>query len=184
MNIDTSRTLRIENSLAKQLVLIGLGVLMTAVATAVAWLPGPPSDRKFLGGYVGIGFFGLCTVVMLWRLITSRGPVITISAEGIHDTRLSTALVPWTAITGISTWSAGRQKIMVLAIRPDMEPRLGLTRFARWTRSANRAFGTDGLFISASGLKIDYDTLLRASLSYAHAKQQATGVPQIDRSPH
>jgi hypothetical protein len=137
MNVDPSRTLAIGSSPTKLLILISLSVLLTAVAITVVWLPGPLTYRKFLGGYVGIGFFSLCTVVMLWRLIISRGPVITISAEGIRDPRLAASLMPWTAVTGISTWKLRGQKIMVLAIYPDMEPRLGLTRLARWTRSAS-----------------------------------------------
>lgn len=167
---DTSRTLVIERSPAKLLVLVGIGVLITAVSMTIALLPGTLTYRKILAGYFGTVFFGLCTGVALWRLLTSRGPVITISPEGIRDTRIAAALIPWSAVTSISTWKRHGQKVMVLAMRPGVEDRLGVTRAARWSRSANRAPGADGLCVTAAGLKIDYDTLLQTSLYYARAK--------------
>jgi hypothetical protein len=172
MTADTSRTVVIESSPAKLLVLVGVGVLMTAGSLIVALLPGILPE---IWGYLGTAFFGLCTGVALWRLLTSSGPVITISPEGIRDTRIAAALIPWSAITGISTWEYRGQKAMVLAMKPGVEDELGLTRVARWTRSANRALGADGLCVTASGLKIDYDMLLQTSLDYAHAKHDRPG---------
>jgi hypothetical protein len=125
---DTSRTLIIESSPAKLLVLVGIGVLMTAVSITVALLPGTLTYRKILAGYFGPVFFGLCTGVALWRLLTTRGAVITISPEGIRDTRIAAALIPWSAVTGISTWKLHGQKVMVLAIKPGVEGRPGIVR--------------------------------------------------------
>jgi hypothetical protein len=174
MTTDTSRTLEIESSPTKLLVLVGIGVLMTATSAWVALLPGKLSIVAMIVGYLGIAFFGLCAVVAVWRLLTARGPVITISPEGIRDTRLAAALIPWSVVTGISTWEFRRQKVMVLAISPGAEEQLGLSRMARWMRGANRALGADGLGITASGLKIDHDTLLRTSLDYAEAARRKT----------
>jgi hypothetical protein len=97
--------------------------------------------------------------------------VITISPEGIRDTRIATALIPWSAVSNISTWEFSNQKAMVLAIPPGVEDQLGLTRMARVTRDANCALGADGLCVTAAGVKIDYDTLLQTSLDYWHAKR-------------
>ena len=60
----------------------------------------------------------------------------------------------------------------MLATSPGVEDGLGLTCAALWARSANCALGINGLCITASGLKIDYDTLLRTSLDYAHIKRK------------
>jgi len=171
MTTDTSRTLVVESSPAKLVLLVGLGVLMTTAAMTVALLPGISPFHKAIA-YFGTVFSGLCTCLLLWRLLTARGPVITISPEGIRDTRIVATLIPWSAIRGISTWEYRRQKVMVLAMKPGTEDGLALTRRARWTRSANRALGADGLCVTASGLKIDYDTLLRTTLGYA--RQAAT----------
>jgi hypothetical protein len=167
------RTLVIESSPTKLLVLVGLGLLMTAGAIAVALLPGTSSIGKIVGGYFGSVFFALCTATAFWRLVASRGPVITISPEGIRDTRVAAAVIPWSAITGVSTWTYRGQKVMVLAVRPGIEERLGLTRIARWTRGANRALGADGLCVTASGLKIDYDTLFETTLDYLRRARES-----------
>src|SRR5215510_3879171 len=168
MTTDRSRTLVVESSPEKLVLLVGLGVLMTAGALTVALLAGISPFHKAMG-YFGTVFFGLCTGVFLWRLLTARGPVITISPEGIRDTRIAATLIPWSAIRGISTWEYRGQKVMVLAMKPGIEDGLALTLVARWTRSANRVLGADGLCVTTSGLKIDYDTLLQTTLGYAHA---------------
>jgi hypothetical protein len=169
MTADVPRSLVIESSPRKLLLLAGLGVLMTVAAIWVASLPDVPFYKKLLGGYIGTIFFGVATGVALWRLLTSRGPVITISPEGIRDTRIAASVIPWGAVTGISTWQFRRVKVMVLALRPGVEDQLKLTRAARWGRHANRAFGIDGLCITAQGLKIDYDTLLETTMDYMRA---------------
>jgi hypothetical protein len=170
---DTSRTLIIESSPAKLFGLVGLGLLMTVCAIFVAFVPGVDLFGKIVGGYFGIVFFGLCTCVAVSRLLKSPRTVITISPEGICDRRVAAALIPWSAVTRISTWSyRGRNRCVVLALKPGVEARLGLTRVARWTRGANRALGADGLCIMPAGLKVDYDTLLKLCQDYA---QQAHG---------
>lgn len=183
MAVDTTRTIEIENAPAKMLRLVGLGVLMTGVSVALAfrWIPdiGPGSYGEFIG-YCGLVFFGVCTVVVLWRLLTTRGPVVTIAPDGIRDRRLTSDLIPWTAIRAISTWEYRGQKAMVLAVDPSTEARLALTRMARWTRGANRALGADGLCVTAQGLKIDYVNLMALSLDYwkrAKSTSAASGTP-------
>lgn len=179
MPTDTSRTLEIEGSPSKLLGLVGIGVVMTAVSLAIALMPdqlAPEAlfgrDEVLIGGWFGTLFFGLCTVVAVRRLLAARGTVITISPDGIRDTRVAEAFIPWNAITGISTWTCGTQKIMVLAVKPDVEGRVGLTGVARWTRSVNRLLGADGLCVSATGVKIDYDTLLQTARDYASARRR------------
>jgi len=174
---DTSRTLTIESSPAKLFGLVGLGFFMTAVSIIVFFLPGALTLRKLVAGCLGVVFFGLCTVVAMSRLANSRSPVITLSAEGIRDSRVAAELIPWSAVTRISTWSSrGRNHCVVLAIEPSVEARLGLTRIAQWTRAANRTLGADGLCITAAGLKVDHNTLLRACQDYAqHARDNRLG---------
>lgn len=183
MTTDTSRTLEIEGSPRKLLGLVGAGVAMTAASLAVA-LPlfdGMPTDPVAkVVGWFGVVFFGLCTVVAAWRLIAVRGPVLTMAPYGIRDTRIARDFIPWTAVQRISTWQFGRQKAMVLAVDPAMEVKLGLTPMARWTRSANRALGADGLCITALGLKIDYATLFQIATDYANAARSASAA-RIER---
>src|SRR5262249_47319830 len=117
-------------------------------------------------GYVGVAFFGLCTGIALFRLFTVRAAVVTMTAEGIRDTRIAPEFIPWTAVRGIFTWQFQLQKVMVLVVDPAVEARLTLTRMARWSRGPNRALGAGGLCITAQGLKINFATLLRTARSF------------------
>jgi hypothetical protein len=180
MALDTSRTIEIESSPGKLLGLVGIGVVMTALGAALAF--GGLSGRAdtlsaHAVGTIALVFFAACTVVALWRLFTMHGPVITISPQGIRDTRVAADLIPWTAITGISTWEFKRQKIMILAVNPAVETKLLLTPMARWTRGAKRALGADGLGITAQGVKIDYDALLATVTAYAQAAREPRRAP-------
>ncbi len=167
MATDTSRTLQIAGSPGKLIGLVAIGVVMTAASVAVAIVP--EMGAGLVGtvvGWVGAVFFGLCTIVALGRLLRAREPVLTISPQGIRDTRIAEDVIPWTAITKISTWGAFNQKAMVLAVDPATEAKLHLTAMARSTRGANRALGADGLCIVAAGLKIDFPSLLETSVDY------------------
>jgi hypothetical protein len=172
MTADTSRTLVIESSPGLLAAGLVVGVLFTALAITVVLLP-IPLWLKVVVGYPFVAFFAVYTGVFVSRLLTSPEPVITITPEGISDTRLAAQLIPWSDVTGISTLRTGLntidfgRKTMVLAIKSGVEERLGLTRMARWTRGFTRAFyRVDGLSIETQGLKIDYDTLLQTSLYY------------------
>jgi hypothetical protein len=165
-----SQVVEISSSPWKMLGLSALGVLMTGLSVAIALqlFPGMQVDAFHqLMGYVGAGFFGLCTVLGFWRLLTTSGPVVTITPEGIRDTRIAREFIPWTAIGRISTWEYRGQRVMVLAVDPEVERGLTLTSIARWSRGANRALGADGLCVTAQGLRIDYDTLLATSVALA-----------------
>ena len=172
MKVDDARMVEIEGSPVKMLALLLAGVLMTALSIAIAVpLIESPRITSFVQfvGYIGVPFFGLCTGMIFWRLLTMRGPVVTIAPQGIRDRRVAAELIPWKAIRGISTWEHGRQKVMVLNVDPAFEKQLSLTRVAQWSRGPNRKLGIDGLCVTAQGLKIDYDTLLNTTTAYAEA---------------
>ena len=179
--IDTSRTIEIERSPAKLALFLIFVLGMTAFSLAVASIPVPEFEVVILVktfGYSGAAFFGLCAVIAIWNLIKIRVPVVTISPQGIRDTRLAAEMIPWSAVKGISTWTADRsdrkmmiitvliQRMMVLAVDPAVEKALTFTTIARWSRSV---FGANRLGVSATSLKIDNDTLLATSLAYARA---------------
>jgi len=175
---DASGVVEIENSPIRLIRLFGVGVLMTALSVFVAipWLPGSPLVVLLQGvGYVGTIFFGLCTIVVGWRLLMGRGPVVTIAPHGIRDTRVAADFIPWTAVRRVSTWEFSGQKVVVLSIDPAVEGRLILTSIARWSRGPNRALGIDGLCVTAHGLKIDHSALI--SLCQSRARAAQSGMP-------
>jgi hypothetical protein len=122
-------------------------------------------------GYAGIAFFGACLISVLWRLLNSSAAVITISPDGIRDTRIAAQFIPWDAITRISARSYGiGMTSMVLVLKSGATEQLLLTRLARLTRIPNRFFGIDGLaVVGGIALKTDFRTLLQTTLAYARA---------------
>ena len=165
----------IKGSPAKLLGLLAIGAVMTIGSAAVAfrWLPNvrAGSYQEFIG-YVGVVFFTLCTIVSLWRLVTVGRPVVTITQDGIRDIRLAAELVPWSRIEAVSIHEIRKQKFLVLAVDPDFERQLTLTRIARWSRAPNRALGFDGLCIGAQGLATDYKTLFDLCMDRAEAARR------------
>jgi hypothetical protein len=169
--------LEISQSPWRMIALAGLGMLMTVLSASIALrlLPNiQPSSFQELVTYAGTVLFALATGFAVWRLLTVRGAVITIRPEGIRDTRVAAEFIPWNAIAGISTWQYRGQKVLVLAVDPAVESRLTLTRIARWSRGPNRALGADGLCVTAAGLNISYDKLLKTCLAQLQSAGTST----------
>jgi len=162
MSTNGTDVVEIKTSAPRTLGLVLLSMLLTAFCAAIALdaLPGERVDifNRALG-IVGVLFFGGGTAAWLWRLRRSRGTVLTISREGIRDTRIAPETIPWSAVRKVSTWEYSGQRILVLDVDPAVERTLHLSAIARWTRSANRKLGADGLCIATHGLKINYDEL-------------------------
>lgn len=182
MAIDTTQTIRISASPLKLIGLAAIGVVF--VGFGLAFVLGYMTTRSDIltdifvraVGVISIGFFGFCLVIVLARLFGGLGSVITVSPEGVRDVRVAAEVVPWRAITDISTWQMERTRIIVLAIDPAAERALTPTRIARWTRGMNASLGADGLSIATTDLKIDHDTLLAIVTAYwqAYRGLQAT----------
>ena len=172
MSTDTSRNIEIHAATTRQFVLLAFGGMSFALATLLAFdlIPGMHSDPAAVStGYFGIAFFGLCVGVATWQLVAQRGAMVTISPEGLRDVRVAAEMIPWRAIRSISTWKIQRQMVLVVAIQPETEQRLTLTRMARWMRNAHRAQGADGFLVSAQGLRIGYPTLFYTCRDYWEA---------------
>lgn len=164
--------IQIEGSPTKLLLLCNLGVLTTFLSAAIAipLIPGfHPTLYAQVIGYFGAVFFALCTALAAKRIFSAGAPVVTIAPDGIRDTRVAAEFIPWSAVQRIWTWEYSRQKAMVLAVDPEFERSLTLTRLARWTRSANRSLGADGLCVTAQGLKVGHDALIATCIQRFNA---------------
>lgn len=129
-------------------------------------------------GWASTILFGAGTLVALWRMLTTKGPVITLTDAGLRDIRMAAEEIPWAAIKELRIWQSGRQKLLVLCVDPAVEARLTLTRLARWMRTANARLGADGLCVNTQGLPVDCDTLARlCAARIARARADAAGEP-------
>jgi len=156
----------------RSLPLIGLGALMTLISASIAfeWFP-----YSGLGGYhhvigaLGLAVFGLATARSVWGLFVAGEPVVLVSRYGIRDLRIADEFILWDCVVNVSACQCRRQKFVVLTITPALEKRLFASMLA-----TNRAFGLDGIAISASGLAADFDGLLEACTA-CHAAARHPG---------
>ena len=165
MAIDTTRTIDIKQSPWEMLKMLAIGIGFVATSIFIA----NQGNIFYLAiGIFGIVFFGALTLYVLWRLLTQLGPVVTVSPAGVRDKRFAADTIPWSDITGISTWSAYNQPAIILAVRPEVEKRLRLSFMTRMTRRANTSLGADGLAIASQGLSMGHDALLDTITAYWH----------------
>jgi hypothetical protein len=165
-------TRRVEIGMSGQLLrLAALSMLLTGISAVIGLrMIGnmPAGGFGQLAGLAGMFVFGICSFV-LFRHFAAGGSVVTLAPEGIRDTRIATAFVPWTAIRKISTWERSGQRVMVLEIDPIAETQLPTTRAVTWLRLAKARPGADGLWVRAQGLDISHDELLAMTMHYAEA---------------
>jgi hypothetical protein len=97
-----------------------------------------------------------------------RGDVVVISPEGILDRRMSDQTIPWSVITDIRSISYRRLKIMLLTVDPVFDATFKRKTFG--PRSLDKAFGVDGVHISADFLlHVSHEELLATTRAYAEA---------------
>mgnify|MGYP001171580111 FL=1 len=162
--IDTRQTYAFSQSIWKAILLVlgSAGFVAASILMIIGVIDGVRFGlRADTVGWIGLAVFGLFLLIALWRLFAMRGPVLTISPQGLRDVRVAANVIPWTAIERVSTWQMQKPNFLVISVAPAVEERLGLTRMARWTRGANRSLGADGLCIGAQGLPLSFDDLGR-----------------------
>ncbi len=174
--IDTRSRLEIRQSPWEMIKLLVIGVIMTGGSGVLALhsLIGitfrfPDNYIAMAVGWIGLVFFGACLVVIGWRAATTIGPVLSLTPEGILDTRVAADRIPWTAIRGIKTWAYSGQRILVLDVDPEVEAKLQPSMITRLTRRANAGLGADGLSITTQGLSMSYDDFVAATIAYLDA---------------
>jgi hypothetical protein len=175
MEIDTSRTMEIQSS-PLRLLLIGVGGLaMAALSLGMAREYAGTGSFRELVGWVGAVFFGIVFVFAIWRGARATGPVVTLSPQGFRDTRISSEVIPWTLVQRISTWQYRGTKIIVIKVPDNVWQDFPLSRIARWSRSANVSLGADGLAIATVELKVKFDELMEMMTAYAQAYSGKAG---------
>ena len=93
-------TVEIKGSPAKLFGLLILGIGLTAACGAIVlgYIPvAPGSIRQFLA-WVGLIFFGLILILIVYRLLNAKDVIVTITPEGIRDTRVAERIIPWSAV--------------------------------------------------------------------------------------
>jgi hypothetical protein len=168
--------LAIGYSMARQLKVLGAGLLLTLLCAAIAvnWLHGKDiSTFQIVACSVGVALFGFATCQAFWRLISSREPVVFISRVGIRDTRVADDTIAWRSVRDILIWQLRTQKIVVLKIDPLLAEQFAGGMLKRVLLVMNKALGADGVIINAGGLTMDAETLFETCKQYWSAGRLA-----------
>jgi hypothetical protein len=114
---------------------------MTFAVTAILVAPGVlcimndryngPLDRVYLSVVSTVFFLlGALVVRKFYRVCVEHKPVVTITDEGIVDTRVSKEMIVWDDVKS-AQFSGGRDRTIHLQLIPGARKRLRLTRIAR-----------------------------------------------------
>ncbi len=137
--------------------LAAAAVLIAGTAFAFVSGTGPVGTAVLV---FGGAFFGLGAVAIL-RDLLRRGPVVSVSAHGIFDRRLSTDWIPWSALDHVSESGIGAQAFLCLHPRADRLASLPWTRRARLTARLNRILG-GGFWLPGQGVQGGIPAILDA----------------------
>ncbi len=151
-----------------RLALIFLGSLV--LAALAVWVARNAEIDPFrrLVGWLGALFFLLCAMISVLR--SFNRPVVTVSSDGIQDTRISPQFIPWTAVESISTRQVRDVKFTVLKLSAAAYANLQLSSLTKITSRANQAFGMDGVHIGTVELPVKFDEFHSTVTSFARTR--------------
>lgn len=175
-----------QNYLKLELIVLGLCLLGVVMASGyfiplfTHAKPGPEMLAFYrIAGTIIAVLFGFIAVIYGMQALRG-GVAVSVGPEGVRDTRLSDAWIPWSAIEGLRTLNteSGIPEIsargVVLEVEPTFLRKLKLTPIARFGRWVNAAFGQKrDLMIAQQGLRGDLTEVKAAIRSGMARAQQA-----------
>lgn len=158
----------IRRSLPKS---IGLLIVASVFVAIGIWLVrggavGTKGTSTIFFGWVTVVFFGICSVLALFRLIFGSNTPVILSPTGFVDKRSFKREIPWSEISHVSVFSYRKTSMIRLQLAYDGIDRLELTWSATITRWLNKPFSLDGLYISSSDLDISFPELWDVTRRY------------------
>lgn len=161
--IDASHDLEIGQCATRLRLLVAVGFALTLLSASLVlsaslafdWW-GSIGDYDRTVGYAGVAVFGLITSRLIWMLPSGRRPVVIVTSYGIRDLRIGNEFLLWESIADVSAEECRGDKVIVLTPTPAFQ------RQVSRTRATSRTTPADRVVIRPEGLKMDFDTLLRA----------------------
>ena len=143
--------------------LLFLSALSLGFVVLSLWMIGAfgsyPDNGLGWGGWLGLIFFGPCTVILL-RRVADRRPQIIADSRGLYWRAWSEEVIPWSELNGITVHHVQRQRLIGLRLRnrAAYPPTTKLGQLARY----NAELGFSDVTLSAQGLDRSFDELHRA----------------------
>lgn len=169
MSKDTDEHIVIGRSLLKLFGLVVGGVVFVAIGVWMIQGGGADSSRgappAFLGWLCAV-FFGLATVVGIFRAIFGPRKPLELSPYGFWDKRVFDREVPWSSVVRISIWSHRGTSILIVKLTDEAmqgikRPKMNFV--ARWM---NKPFGIDGISIVTGDLAISFSEFVSLFQKY------------------
>ena len=114
-----------------------------------------------LVGIIKLSFFVVVVGTFLLKAVRNlvrRGPVVSITDDGLTDLRISPDMIPWSAVTAVALSSPRRTNFVRLSLEPEFERRYA----GSYMRRLDRACGYTGAAVRPQGLKTTSAELLAA----------------------
>jgi hypothetical protein len=147
--------------LSKLALISSLGLLMTAVSATVGVIADTGPGQAI--GWVGTALFGAATLLLVWRLISSRRrcPALVLDRGGISVEPPRGVVVPWGEIDGVFVRSMMRNRFLEIHVR-DIDQVAVRTkgRLVRLALRANPLVGAAPVSIAANALPIRLEELI------------------------
>ena len=137
------------------LILLSLGFVVLSLWLVGAFGAAPDAPMAW-SGWVGLLFFGPCTVILARRVSDPRAQII-LDEQGLYWRQWSEAVIPWTAFSAMEVCHVQRQRLLGLTLaRPqDYPPETMLGQLARY----NEQLGFPHVTLSAQGMDCSFDEL-------------------------
>jgi hypothetical protein len=166
--METLSTITISKSFWKTVLLVAAAVVMVAASavTALDFSSFNRGARHGSGiasaiGWFGVAFFGMGLIVILYMAARLRGPIVTLSPEGVLDVRVMKAIIPWSEVTGVYEWRPSPfAKFAMLRLNPNYLARFETNRVQRTLGRLNKVVGAEGLPLQGSMLDISHGRLM------------------------
>jgi hypothetical protein len=107
-------------------------------------------------GWLGVAFFGLCFVAILFQLFR-QGPTVVIDEFGVFDRRLGVGPIPWEDIASVSAAQVKSQRLILLWLRNEDQYLSHVSAWRHRLAAANRALGFSPFCMSFTGLTPGFD---------------------------
>lgn len=181
-SIDTSSTVEIEHD---PVVMTGIVLGLVALTGFELWpLFRDSSIFMLIGGVLWTLVCAFLTLLWTARLLVVRGAVLTVSPDGVRDTRYSRDVLPWSGVSDVAVRNSANIPMKTMMLVVDRAALSALKPVPFYLRTAlpsgtfTSTSWSPALLISAFGLKASFYDIrnLLFAFAEAHAKLDPTNI--------
>jgi len=146
----------------KKLALLALGALaFVAAGVFIITEPSMPWVIQLLGGYLGVGFFGICLGYAALRLVRPV-PSLVISKDGVFEnaSAIGAGMLRWSEIADVKIYSFMNQRFLGIVPKNLDEVLQRQNTVKRWLMRVNRGLVEAPFNVPESALPVTLEEIL------------------------